>query len=211
MTDVNEIIRKTQGAQYANGLLELMLGVFMLISAMSIELIDNPLISGAVAVLGILVAARFFEKLRMQVSVPRTGYARFPEEVGQGRLWNILTAIGIFIVVMGMFIWLLYTQPDNALAWLALLVGMIIGLALLTQGLRLRLWRLVFHGILSLALGISLSPLVLGADFSPGFTGVGLMSVFFFLMGISLAVSGWIMLSRFIKSHPLKQEANDER
>jgi hypothetical protein len=38
----------------------------------------------------------------------------------------------------------------------------------------------------------------------------GAMSIYFFGMGISLAIAGAIVLSRFIKENPLQKEGSDE-
>ncbi|MEW5827420.1 MAG: hypothetical protein AB1846_00905 [Chloroflexota bacterium] len=199
---------RPRAGRFADGLVELMLGIFMLIAAMALELVGEPLISGLVAMAGIFAAAKFFERLQAQLSESRAGSQR-PGQGGKSRLWDFVAAVLVVVAVLSMSFWFLDTRLNSLAAWLGLMVGAAVGLALLAWGLRLRLWRAVVQGVVSILLGGLLSPLVLGPGPSSGPTGVGLMSVYFFGMGISLSLGGWIGLNRFVKSRPGERKAGD--
>ena len=203
MANINQIIRKTQGQQYADGLIELMLGIFMLIAATALEFLSEPLFSGGIALIGIVLSAIFFERLQMKISVPRTGYVRYQDQSKKGRRANGITAVLTLIVVLSIFLWQLTANPNNALAWLGLTVSIVIGLALLILGIRLHMGRLIVHGVISLLLGLWIVLFVREAS-------SGAMSIYFFGVGISLAIAGAIVLSRFIKENPLQKEGSDE-
>ncbi|GEM_PF-1279305 len=198
----------SRAGRFADGLVELMLGIFMLISAMSLELVGEPLLSGFVAMAGILAAAKFIERWQGQASASRAGQTGYQDQI-KARLWNFVAAILVIVAVLSMSFRFLDNNPNGVVAWLGLWVGAAIGLALLAPGVRLRLWRLVLQGLVSFLLGLLLSPLVLGSDPTSGPTGVGLMSVYFFGMGISLSLDGWVALNRFVKSRQVGQEKKD--
>jgi len=204
---LQQLLLKSQRLQFEDGLIELLLGCFMLLAGL-VLLVDAYIPSGGFKIVlpallfigGVLALAGLHDKIKTLLSLKRIGGNSDLQPTGRG-LW---TALGIAITVFALMalavIQLVIRIPDSALAFTPILMGLFLGIMWWILGIRLKIFRLVIVGALSVVLGGILSPIVLGVEFTQGYMGFILLAVFLALDGLVLLASGGITLRHYLQS-----------
>jgi len=201
--DVDGVTRRAQRYWLEDGLVEIMfglmtsvpLGMFWAASAIPRgPFLDFVSLGGIQALwLALTLSSLWgFKKLKKRVTFPRTGYVALPQPTTKSRIFMWAT-FGAFLVVFTM---LTSAQLDR----LAIPASAVIfGLALIGQGLQVRVPRMAWEGMLTLLIGA----------FLYGFTDLkgskGVMALLV-MMGVSMAIIGALRLRSFVKANPRHQE-----
>ena len=198
--DLDRSTKRRRRYYINDGITELTLGGFMLPGGLSLIFIPNPFLVGLVFIICMLTVTRFTGMLRNRLVSTRKDHETYQEHSGWG-MWTTLGKVfAILIAALGFFIIAFLFQPSNWLAWLPTIVGVFLAVILLFQGFNLGIIRLVVLGILSLLLGIALSPIILGIEPSIGYYGLYSLATYMVMMGIAFLITGglalWIYLQR---------------
>jgi hypothetical protein len=209
------IMRRTRRWKFEGGTTELMLGGIFFWAAMYFLLQLLPAISPATifsivlcGLVGTMIVPAFMQR---RYVFPRSGYVEYKETTRRGIWKPLLLAAGAGVFVAFLFYEVLLYDYDHAFAWGTAIVGIFIGLAWIIGNINFRIRRLTYLGFFSLALGLLVSPVVLGAEFTRGeYLGGILLGTYFLLMGIAFFVSGGFAFRAFLRRNPLKEESSDE-
>lgn len=147
--------------------------------------------------LGIWAARSLTTTLKERVTYPRTGYVSYHQPGGFQRWLSVF--LGGFVAAF--FVWLIRSYPEIIQAWIPLIEGLAMALFAFTIGQRTGLFRFYFLMLFAVFSGTCLS-LYSASDL----TGTGW---FFISMGLVLASSGLIALTRYLrKSKPSSGASN---
>ncbi len=202
--DLRDIERRVHHAAFQDGLTEMALGIFLMLSGV-FTVLRPPLVY--FALLAALALAVGVERARRRLVYPRTGYVRFaPEKRGDMR--GMLKVCGFLLVLLvassvpflasygageGRRIWVAYFVPAYIGCWLA------IGPVWLGRTYGLRRWIVI--GVLFPALGILLPALGLAT----GYSAIGLLCLW---AGAVVFLTGVVVFALFLHAHP-EQEVAD--
>lgn len=206
----SHVTRRTRRRKFADGTTELSLGGFMLWGGLAFNA-PSPLLTGILVLVGMVVIALGVDALQRKYVYPRAGYVEFRETTWRGMWKSLLAALTIMLAFIAVFWWFMVHRPDYALAWVTSFLGVFLGLVFLYCALAFRFRRLAVIGLLSLALGLLFSPLVLPLDGLEGYLGVSAIAVYFILVGLALLISGALAFRVFLRdNNPLPAEPPDE-
>ena len=212
----SEIARRTRRWKFEDGITELTLGGILFLSAMYflLQLIPalSPTLIFSILTLGFIVTLFVPNLLKKRYVYPRSGYVKYTETTPKG-VWKplLLGALAGILMAALLYLVLIYDH-DHAFSWITTLVAVFIGLVWLIGNTYYRIPRLSFLGLFSMVVGVILSPLVLGSEFTRGeFIGGILLATYFLLMAVFLFISGGLAFRAFLRSNPLPKESPDEQ
>jgi hypothetical protein len=204
---LQQLLLKTQRLQFEDGLTELLLGGFMLLGGF-VLLVDTFIPIGGLKIAlpallfisGVLPLGSLHDRVKTNLPSRRIRTASGLPPASPS-FW---AALGLAIAVLALLalavIQLIIRIPAYGLAFTPLLMGLFLGIVWWILGIRLKIFRLVIVGALSLFLGGILSPIVLGVESIQGYMGFVLLAVYLALAGLVLLVSGGITLRSYLRS-----------
>lgn len=197
--------------KFEAGTTELMLGGMLFSGGLALALPRTPVFSLVVFIPGVFLAGALTDFLQRCYVYPRIGYVEYRENTSRG-LGRLLLMLLASLIVMGGILALLFQyQPETALAWVTPLLAGYIGAVLIPYAAQMRLGRLVLLGAISTALGLMLSPLVLGRDQTGGMFGLASLGFYLLAMGLVFLFSGTCAFRNFLRRNPAPLETPDER
>jgi MFS family permease len=205
------IAQRTRRWKFETGTTELVLGGLLCSAALSLLLPRTPTFALVIFVPGIMLTGWLVDHLQHRYIYSRIGYVEYRENTGKG-LWRLLLMIAASLLLLGGIMLVLFKiQPDTALAWITSLLAAYIGVVLLMYALQTKLVRLALLGLISaaVAIGLVLSPLVLGLERTSGTFGLGSLGFYFLVMGLVFLFSGGCAFRRFLRRNPPLAEATD--
>ena len=210
--EISNVKQRLYRYWYSDGIAELSSGgIFMLLGfyfAAQEYLKVNSLASimlqtGLVIVLigGMFLGRWLIKALKSRLTYPRTGYVEY--RVDKQNLSRRRVIVGIVAALVASFslIFSEWVVPylDLTLALTGVLVGLIL---IVLQARQAGVGRFYIFGGMSILLGISLAFSGLPNGYSLG--------LFYGLMGLTFAVSGGIVLSRYLQENPMPVEGVHE-
>ena len=198
--DLKEIERRANYAALQDGLMEILMGLFLFFYGGTLATNTLPL-GTVLIVVTVFFAKPLIERIKKRYIYPRIGYVKLPGDphtTGKGiaisavvMVIALLGALGISMAVLGqkpgLNFFLTYIVPPASGFMLAIgpyWLGQTYGL---TRGY---VWAILF------ALGGIAMPLF---GISSGYAAVGLLCT---VMGVLILVTGIVMFVRFIRSYP---------
>lgn len=210
--DVSYVEKRVQRHFLEDGLWEIFTGVVLILLGAIAYSLDDFLYM--LLLLMTLFNNSIMQFFRKRLIYPRTGYVKpAPPSERRRRLWKQkLIAVFIIIVLFAAFA-VLVTKYGAAwmtpiVPWLPLVFGVMLAVGSLYLARRSGLPRFYFIALLCVLIGVGASFLVMSSALSGG------MGIFmgFLATGLVVIVSGGIILSIFIRNHPLldEEELNGE-
>ena len=188
---------------YEDGFIDLLLGAFFLLVGVTSLLQDAQLPGGLVTALNVarvivvlaaaLALRRIVRKLKQQVTYPRTGYVGYRQRPGWLRWVRVGTGL-----VTGVLIGLLAASRSEAVRWLPVLVGIVIGVAHFYVGTSFHLTRYHLLALVAVLLG----SVVAWLDLS------GTLQLALLLGGVGCAqiIAGAVTLIGYLRRHPRQED-----
>ncbi|MBN2386904.1 MAG: hypothetical protein JXB85_07780 [Anaerolineales bacterium] len=201
----SQVAHRTRRYKFADGTTELMLGGITFWGGISFNA-PSPLLTGILAILGAIIVTVAVESLQRKYVYPRAGYVEYRETTRRGIWKPILAGLTAMLVFVAIFWWLMVHDPDHALAWIAPLLGLYLGLTFLYCAIAFKFWRLAVVGLVSLGAGLLLSPLVIPLEALAGYGGIGTMAFYFLVISLALLVSGGLAFRAFLRRNPVEKE-----
>jgi MFS family permease len=208
----SEVERRVQRYWYTDGIGELIGGgMFILLGiyfAAQTYLGENSAVSGwlqaglILFLLGGMAIGRWLIKqLKSRLTYPRTGYVEYRVDEHSRNKRRIFVALvaGLVAAFSIVFASRMVSFLNMTVALTGLLVGAIL---IFLQGRRSGLERFYLLGGISVVLGIALS---LG-----GLPDGYALGLFYSLMGVAFAISGGIVLRRYLRENPIPPEDRHE-
>lgn len=206
-----QIEKRVKRYWYSDGIGELLGGAVFLVLALYFsaqQYFDDQSFIGTllqgVFVL-ILIGSIFFGRrlinfLKTRLTYPRTGYVEY-RQTGRNVVWmRVLSAlVAMGVAIASIFIVRRIDFIDSMVAITGVLVAVIL---LVKQGWSFGVGRFYFFSALSLALGGVLSV----SGLAPGYN----LGLFYGLMGIVFAISGGLILRRYLSENPMPVEPANE-
>jgi hypothetical protein len=195
---VERWMRKPLQYLYADGFLELAVGLLFLISAGLVSLfavaLGRPPLAWAVGSLAVLLAAglgllakRVVESAKERVTYPRTGFVEVRPDAGTGWTRWLVIELALALAVASLFLPSRFQQTGFAL-------GALLTLILIVFGIRTGLLR--FYLLAAATAGLTLA----AGQWATGEpAGVAIVMGG---AGLLLVTSGGLMLVRYLRSHP---------
>ena len=200
--DLKTIERKVNYAAYQDGLMEILLGVFLIFFGGSLTV--------GTTIIPFIVIAIFFGKpilnrIKNKWIYPRAGYVKLPQEddvdtrgIGIAALVFVILLLGslgvslyILGIEAGMSFWRSYILPPST--------GFMLAIGPFWLGQTYSLVRGYLYAALFIISGI-LIPI---SGFASGYEAVGLICTF---VGTIIMVAGIFMFTRFLKRYPPQTE-----
>ncbi|MBI9046805.1 MAG: hypothetical protein JEZ06_20130 [Anaerolineaceae bacterium] len=135
------------------------------------------------------------KKLKERITIPRIGYVQFRKDrkmTRQSRIYRIILGLGVGVMVTLIISFL----PVGNITWSFFFLGIGVGLIFFYAGWLVNVFRYYLHTAISVITGTYLAFYHTG-EFD------GLM-IFFGVLALSQFVSGIIVLSLFLKQHPVE-------
>lgn len=201
---LNEIERKVRTAAFQDGLMEIMIGVYMLVMGVILSTSASLI---PISFLLVLFFIPLYERLKERVMYPRIGYVKLPSDTEAdvkgilrttfGSLALLVAAIPLFRLWLGADrgwdIWFQHVVPA--------VIGILLALGPLWMSQTYAVRRGTFFAALSVILGIAIPFL---GDFS-GYQAVGLECL---LLGSLFLIVGSILFTRFLRILPGEESPN---
>jgi MFS family permease len=208
-TLLEEIPAHLRRRHFSTGTAELLVGGMLLWGGLSFEIGRHPFLVGLVFMVGVLALGKVIEHIQQKYIYPRSGYVQFHEEASQ--FWKTALFILAAAILFAFAFWIVFTYDyAHALAWVTPLLATFLGGVMLIIGFYHRVRRMAFVGFLALVLGWILSPPVLGAEATRGYSGLGILVFYFIAIGLVFLTSGGLTLRNYLRATPLQPEAQDE-
>jgi len=149
---------------------------------------------------GVFVARRVVNVLKMRVTYPRTGYVEYRTN-DKNMMWKriLSVAVGLAVAMVSVMIARNIDAIDSMVAVTGLLVAFIL---LVKQGWSLGEGRFYVLSVLSLILGSALSISGMARGYNLG--------AFYGLMGTAFAISGGLVLRRYLQENPTPADDRNE-
>ncbi len=204
-----QIEQRVKRYWYSDGIGELLGGAVFVLLALYFtaqQYFNETLVGGVLQVLFILIVIgaaflgrKLLNLLKTRLTYPRTGYVEYRVSGGNVTRTRILTAVVAMAVAITSVILARKIQSIDAMvAITGVLVAVIF---LVKQGWTSGVLRFYFFSLLSLALGVVLSI----SGFASGYN----LGLFYGLMGLTLAISGAIVLRRYLSENPMPAGADN--
>jgi hypothetical protein len=202
--EIDRIIRRTQYYYYEDGLVETAVGILFTIIGLALlgwlTLPINPAL-GIVMVfvsIGLIFGSTLFVQkvipmLKERITHPRTGTVNYEHNKPTRGRW-LVTGAALIVAVFALVF------PDY-LSKMSVVEGLLLGIILCYLGYRVRLYRFYLLGGAALAIGIVAAMLfdndITGSAFTFGVTG------------LIMVVSGLIVLTTYLRRHPIAEVDNE--
>lgn len=198
--DLKEIERKANYAAFQDGLMEILMGLFLFFYGGTLATDTLPL-GIVLIVIAVFFAKPIIERAKTRYIYPRTGYVKLPEDPNTTSKGIMISALLMVVGLLGaMFISMLVLGQTSGLDFfLTYIVPPATGFLLAigpfwlgqTYGLiRGYIWAVMF------ALGGIAMPIF---SIASGYEAVGLLCT---VMGVLIFITGLIMFTRFIRRIP---------
>jgi hypothetical protein len=201
--DINtkKIERQAQRVYYQDGLLELILGVYLIFVG-GLLYIDSKLVPFTIFI--IFGIKPLWERLKEHITYPRIGYVVFPddEEAGKGILKTLVMFFILGAALAAGIVSLLGNEQGWDLFWFRIvpaLVGVLLACGPIYAAGKFGLRR--WYAIAALFV---LSGLV--APFASNSSVYATIGLQMSLIGVILSLVGLLLLIKFIRRHPLLDE-----
>lgn len=211
-SNISDVEQRVKRYWYTDGIGELigggmfiLLGIFFTAQQYFGEnsMLGGLLQAGLVLLLigGMYIGRWLIKELKARLTYPRTGYVEY--QVDQANI-NRRRAIAAVVAILVAGLTMIFAQGMPSFLNLTLaLTGIAVGLILIfAQGRGSGLERFYLLGGISFVLGIVLSLSGLADGYALG--------LFYGLMGLMFAVSGGLVLRRYLQENPLPAEAERE-
>jgi hypothetical protein len=200
--NVKNAERRAYRYWYEDGFIDILLGAFFLLVGTTSLLQDVAVPEGFATAAGVariivVVAAavslsHIVRKLKQQVTYARTGYVGYRRRPAWVRWVKIGTGLAA-----GVAIGLLATSQRDAVRWLPLLGGILVGGALLYAGIRFDLARYCFLALVAVLAGGALAWLDLAESLR--------LAVLLGVVGLGQIIAGVVTLIRYLRRHPRQE------
>jgi hypothetical protein len=201
--DFSKVEQRVKRYWYSDGLGEILGGVVFILLALyftaqqyfSETPIGNMLqVTFILIVIGLIIFGRMLINfLKTRLTYPRTGYIEYRVSGRNAVLTRVISvAIAMAVAIASVFIARRIESIDSMVALTGVLVSVIF---LVKQGWASGIARFYFFSLLSLALGIGLSV----SGFASGYN----LGLFYGLIGLTLAISGSLILRRYLNENPM--------
>jgi len=206
---LKEVEKRTYMSYHQDGLLDIFVGVYVLLFALSILLMTVTDFSTWFVIPAIFPAIMvpIWVSAKKQITLPRIGYVKF-----RSRGANRLMAVFLGLMVFGLGAFAVFTFASRSQAWALTLRNLIISNGMIIIGIgaasisslfayTMGLKRLYAYGLLTLAL------------FFAGYFITIPFGYFLLTIGLVIIINGFVLLMRFIRKYPLPQgdEVNVEK
>ena len=160
---------------------------------------------------GIFGVSWLIRQLKARITFPRTGYVSHKRETGKKRIVRmvmigatagIISAFISFLIVRSSAGFIVYTSYVYSMNWLPGFTSVMMAVAAIIFGLRMRIPR--FYGIAALSVVIGAATMFIPADMNTG------MALYYGIMGVTLLFIGGIVLSTYIRSTTPPEEVEHE-
>lgn len=198
--DLKEIQRRANHAAYQDGLVEIMMGLFLIFYGGSLAT-DTLSIGLVFVLLAVFFGSRIIEKIKVRYIYPRAGYVKLPADpntTGKGIAISAVIMVVALLGALGLSMAFLGQKPglDFFLTYIVPPVsGLMLAIGPFWLGQTYGLVRGYILAILFVLGGISM-PLFRIAS---GYQAVGLLCS---LMGVVAALTGAFLFVRFIRQNP---------
>ncbi|MEW6404057.1 MAG: hypothetical protein AB1649_19860 [Chloroflexota bacterium] len=153
----------------------------------------------AIVIGTVFLGRKLIHFLKAQITYPRTGYVEYRMDKSKAVLMRVLAVlVGMGVAMSAVFIAQSLQTIDAMVAITGVLVALIF---LIKQGWSFGVPRFYFFSLLSLALGGILSV----SGFLEGYN----LGLFYALMGLTLTISGGLVLKRYLNENPLPSGADN--
>jgi hypothetical protein len=197
----NEIDRRAFRHDVADGLTEIAMALFFLVPALTLR---NPAFSWMI-ILPILFIGPWLKRIRARTTYPRIGYV---EPRGE-KAGELLRGMAIYVLVVlaaaavAIFIWRGQLTTDWVRRVAPLLASLFFGGGLLYAAGRSGLRRYYVLLVASIALGA-----VLTIYPAPG--RYASVRIYLLVMGLIVFIVGLVTFAHFLKTHPVRGDAEEE-
>ena len=209
--ELSGIARRTNRWKFAAGTTELMLGGVFFWAGLAILLPRKPTFYIWLFVIGIMLSGFLVNYLQHRFIYPRIGYLEYRLRPRNG-IWRLIIVLLISLVSIGGLVVLNLIVPDKlrSPAWLTPALTLVVGIALFVYAFLVKHVRFFILGLISLIIGIFLSPLGPGNALTNDLFGTEKLGLFFLIMGICSLFSGGITFRAFLRRTPIMGETSDE-
>jgi hypothetical protein len=200
-TSLREIEKKTYMSYHQDGLIDIFVGIYVLLFGLGILLLTVTDFSTWFVIPAIFPAIMIpvWISAKKRITMPRIGYVR----IGS-RGANRLMAIFIGLMVAGLGVFMVFTFASRTQTWASMLRDLLISNGMIIIGIAaatisslfaytMGLNRLYIYGLLTLVLF---------------FAGHFITIPFEYILvtiGLAVIINGFVLLTRFIRKHPLAQ------
>jgi hypothetical protein len=207
----SQVAQRTRRWKFDAGTTELIIGGMLFSGGLALALPRTPTFALVIFLPGIFLIGTLEQYLERRYVYPRIGYVEYHENTGKG-IWRLLLIMVASLVVLGGVLAFLFEyQPDNALAWITPLLAFYISAVLVPYAIQMKIRRLTLLGLISAALGLTFSPLVLGRGQTAGLFGLASLGFYLLAMGLVFLFSGACAFRMFLRRTPLPKEEPDEQ
>lgn len=199
---IRDAERRAYRYWYEDGLIDILLGMFLLLVGATSVLEEVPLPEGlaiaagvvriVVVVVAALVLRRIVRRLKERVTYPRTGYVAYRRRPGWLRWLKVGTG-----VTAGAIIGLLSVSQSGVVQWLPVLAGTLIGAALLYAGVRFDLTRYHALALVSVLAGGVAAWLALSSTLR--------LALLLGIVGLAAVVAGVVTLIGYLRRNPRQE------
>jgi hypothetical protein len=201
--DFKEIERQTRRFFYQDGLIEIMMGIFLLLFAAMYE----SSVSFGVSLIAIFLMIPAWREAKRRYVFPRIGYVNLDdEEEAQAEAKGILKFLGFFfafmIVAVTVFVWVwggdlgtdyFYTR------FIPVVIGLVMAIGPITMGYKNGIVRWYIFATLFVLIGVGV--VFLGLE-----TFYQILAIQMTACGVIPLATGLVMFLRFLKKYPVVEE-----
>jgi hypothetical protein len=209
-TEIEKIEQRTARYWFEDGLVEMAFGGVVLLLALFFGARAAAPAKGAwrflldVGLLPLFVLGgwgmnKAVRTLKQRITYPRTGYVSYCKPEGKKGAWRAFL-IGATAGITGALTALVLAAKSPGFDRLPAVSGVGFALGLSFLAFRFKLTRLAVLAVFSAAAGIALA-------FS-GWGESGELAAFYGVLAVSLLLSGWLAFRRYLRDHPLPDEAS---
>lgn len=208
----SSIARRTHRWKFAAGTTELMLGGIFFWAGLALLLPRTPTFYLGLFMIGIVLSGFLVEYLQRRYIYPRIGYIEYRVRPRKG-IWRLFLVLACSLVGIGGLVFLNHFAPDVLLhpAWVAPALASLVGIALILYAFLVKQGRFLLLGLISIALGLLLSPFGLGNVLTSDTFSIVKLGFYFLTMGVCSFFSGVCTLRAFLRRTPLPTELPDEQ
>ena len=201
MGKVNEIDRRAFCHDVVDGLTEIAMAFFFLVPALTLEI---PAFSWMI-IIPILFMGPWLKRIRARTTYPRIGYVQ-PKGERAGKVFRavaIYALVVLIIVAIGVFVWRGQITPESVRRVAPLLASLLFGGGLLYAAGRSGLRRYYLLLMMSVGLGATLTYFTIPGRYLS-------LQIYLATMGTTAFLVGLITFVRFLKNHPVLDDAEDD-
>ena len=205
--EISQVEQRVKRYWYTDGIGELIGGGVFLILALYFTMqeyfgeqsVVGGLLQGFFIVImigAIFLGRKLVNFLKTRLTYPRTGYVEYRQS-GRNTMWMRFLAVivGMTVAMASIFI----TRSIESIDSMAAITGVLVAVIFLVkQGWSFGVARFNFFSLFSLVLGVILSVSGLPSGYNLG--------LFYGIMGVTLALSGGLILKRYLGDNPMAAE-----